>query len=151
LAWWGAGMADEVFDEKFENPSDELNKIANSYSKARGLTCLAGAGLAGVSTYLLYVLAVPLGGAECIYCLTSAALSFSIFAIGWSGLSPKQAASTAPAAIAIYAVVVLTSYLAIGSSAAKEALAYQHARRKKTNEQDQTDVIAELMQMGHLS
>ena len=120
LAWWGAGMADEVFDEKFENPSDELNKIANSYSKARGLTCLAGAGLAGVSTYLLYVLAVPLGGAECIYCLTSAALSFSIFAIGWSGLSPKQAASTAPAAIAIYAVVVLTSYLAIGSSAAKE-------------------------------
>ena len=34
---------------------------------------------------------------------------------------------------------------------AAEALAYQHARRKKTNEQDQTDVIAELMQMGHLS
>ena len=43
------------------------------------LAFFAGTGLAGVSSYLLYVLAVPLGGAECVYCLTSAAISFTVF------------------------------------------------------------------------
>lgn len=124
LAWWGAGMASEIFDvdENDANAlaSKELRAVADAYSKARALLCFSGFGLAGVSSYLLYVLAVPLGGAECVYCLTSAALSFSVCAIGWSGLAPKQASSTAPAAFALYAVVVLSCYVVIGSSAAKE-------------------------------
>ena len=124
LAWWGAGMASEIFDVDANDAevlaSKEIRETADAYSKARALLCFSGFGLAGVSTYLLYVLAVPLGGAECVYCLTSAALSFSICAIAWSGLAPKQASSTAPAALALYAVVVLSCYVVIGSSAAKE-------------------------------
>jgi uncharacterized membrane protein len=124
LAWWGAGMASEIFDVDANDAevlaSKEIRETADAYSKARALLCFSGFGLAGVSTYLLYVLAVPLGGAECVYCLTSAALSFSICAIAWSGLAPKQASSTAPAAVALYAVVVLSCYVVIGSSAAKE-------------------------------
>ena len=124
LAWWGAGMSREIFDVDANDAevlaSTEIRETADAYSKARALLCFSGFGLAGVSTYLLYVLAVPLGGAECVYCLTSAALSFSICAIAWSGLAPKQASSTAPAAVALYAVVVLSCYVVIGSSAAKE-------------------------------
>lgn len=127
LAWWGAGMADAVFDVEDAGDdasvllaSPERRATADAYSKARALLCFSGFGLAGVSSYLLYVLAVPLGGAECVYCLTSAALSFSICAIGWSGLAPKQAASTAPAAVALYAVTALSCYVVIGGGAAKE-------------------------------
>ena len=123
LAWWGAGMADAVFDDGADDEeslaSPERRAMADAYAKTRALLCFSGFGLAGVSSYLLYVLAVPLGGAECVYCLTSAALSFSICAVGWSGLAPKQAASAAPAAVALYAVTALSCYAVIGSSAAK--------------------------------
>ena len=80
---------------------------ADAYARARLLVFLAGAGLAGVSSYLLYVLAVPLGGAECVYRLTSAAISFTVAAIGFSGLSARETGRVAPAAIALYAVTVL--------------------------------------------
>ena len=127
LAWWGAGMADAVFDEPNDDgdvsenslASPERRADADEYAKARTLLCFSGFGLAGVSSYLLYVLAVPLGGAECVYCLTSAALSFAICAVGWSGLEPKKAASTGPASLALYAVTALSCYVVIGSSAAK--------------------------------
>ena len=103
LAWWGAGMRDEM-DADDESASASS---ADAYARARLLVFLAGAGLAGVSTYLLYVLAVPLGGAECVYCLTSAAISFTVAAIGFSGLSARETERVAPAAIALYAVTVL--------------------------------------------
>ena len=61
LAWWGASLSTDS-GEQLET--------------ARGLLACAGTALAGVSSYLLYVLAVELGGAACVYCLTSAALSF---------------------------------------------------------------------------
>ena len=69
LAWWGAGMADAVFDVEDAGDdasalaSPERRSTADAYSKARALLCFSGFGLAGVSSYLLYVLAVPLGGA----------------------------------------------------------------------------------------
>ena len=75
LAWWGAGMRDEM-----DADDESASASADAYARARLLVFLAGAGLAGVSTYLLYVLAVPLGGAECVYCLTSAAISFTVAA-----------------------------------------------------------------------
>ena len=102
LAWWGAGMRDDL-DSESESESD----AASAFARARLLVFLAGAGLAGVSTYLLYVLAVPLGGAECVYCLTSAAISFTVAAIGFSGLSARETGRVAPAAVALYAVTVL--------------------------------------------
>ena len=67
LAWWGAGMADAVFDVEDAGDdasalaSPERRSTADAYSKARALLCFSGFGLAGVSSYLLYVLAVPLG------------------------------------------------------------------------------------------
>ena len=70
---------------RMERPS----QMKDSYQKARVLAFFAGTGLAGVSSYLLYVLAVPLGGAECVYCLTSAAISFTVFSIALGGLSSK--------------------------------------------------------------
>lgn len=106
LAWWGAGMA-----------GDE--ELAAPYGRARVLFFLAGSGLAGVSSYLLYVLAGPLGGAECVYCLTSAAISFTLAAIGFSGLSPKETGRTAPAAVAIYVVTVLSLSVVLGGQAGK--------------------------------
>ena len=102
LAWWGAGMRDEM-----DADDESASASADAYARARLLVFLAGAGLAGVSTYLLYVLAVPLGGAECVYCLTSAAISFTVAAIGFSGLSARETERVAPAAIALYAVTVL--------------------------------------------
>ena len=102
LAWWGAGMRDEM-----DADDESASASADAYARARLLVFLAGAGLAGVSTYLLYVLAVPLGGAECVYCLTSAAISFTVAAIGFSGLSARETGRVAPAAIALYAVTVL--------------------------------------------
>lgn len=54
------------------------------------------------------------GGAECVYCLTSAAISFTLFAIGFSGLSPKESGRTAPALIAVYAVTVLSLSVVLG-------------------------------------
>ena len=95
LTWWGAGMA-----------GNEEEKDA--YQRARVLTFLSTAGLAGVSSYLLYLLAVPLGGAECVYCLTSAAISFSLFAIGLSGVSGRDFGKAAPAAFSVYIVTVLS-------------------------------------------
>mmetsp|Transcript_41225 Transcript_41225/g.66051 ORF Transcript_41225/g.66051 Transcript_41225/m.66051 type:complete len:440 (-) Transcript_41225:423-1742(-) len=103
LAWWGAGMADQ---------EDEVD----AYARARVLVFLAGAGLAGVSSYLLYVLAGPLGGAECVYCLTSAAISFTLFSIGFSGLSPRETGRVAPAAVALFAVTVLSLSLVLGGA-----------------------------------
>ena len=95
LTWWGAGMA-----------GNEEEKDA--YQRARVLTFLSTAGLAGVSSYLLYLLAVPLGGAECVYCLTSAAISFSLFAIGLSGVNGRDFGKAAPAAFSVYIVTVLS-------------------------------------------
>lgn len=56
------------------------------------------------------------GGAECVYCLTSAAISFTLFAIGFSGLSPKETGRTAPALIAVYAVTVLSLSVVLGGA-----------------------------------
>ena len=87
------------------------------------LLSISGAGLAGVSSYLLYVLAVPLGGAECVYCLTSAAISFTLFAIGFSGLSPKETGRLAPVLIAVYAITVLGFSLVLGGDSEKTNIA----------------------------
>ena len=110
LAWWGAGMS-----------GDE--EEASSYARARILLSISGAGLAGVSSYLLYVLAVPLGGAECVYCLTSAAISFTLFAIGFSGLSPKETGRIAPVLIALYATTILGFSLVLGGDSEKTNIA----------------------------
>ena len=105
LTWWGAGMA-----------GNEEEKDA--YQRARVLTFLSTAGLAGVSSYLLYLLAVPLGGAECVYCLTSAAISFSLFAIGLSGVNGRDFARLRPAAVYIVTVLSLSVLLTDDSSQA---------------------------------
>ena len=55
------------------NP-EESRESESKYKKSRVLFFLSTCGLAGVSSYLLYVLAVKLGGVECIYCLTSASI-----------------------------------------------------------------------------
>ena len=54
-----------------------------------------------------------------MYCLTSAAISFTLFTIGFSGLSPKETGRTAPALIAVYAVTVLGLSVVLGGGEGK--------------------------------
>ena len=108
LTWWGAGMAGNEEDK-------------DAYQRARVLTFLSTAGLAGVSSYLLYLLAVPLGGAECVYCLTSATISFTLFAIGLSGVGGKDFGKAAPAAFSVYIVTVLSLSLLLTDDTAAQA------------------------------
>lgn len=105
LAWWGAGMQNTLVEQGDENRDRDLE---SSYAKARVLLFFAATGLAGVSSYLLFVLAFKLGGVECLYCLTSAAISLTLFGIGFSGLSSKESGSSLPPAIALYLVTALT-------------------------------------------
>jgi uncharacterized membrane protein len=105
LAWWGAGMQSTLVEQGDDARDRNLEA---SYAKSRVLLFFAATGLAGVSSYLLYILGFKLGGVECVYCLTSAALSFTLFFIGFSGLSSKESGSTVPPAIALYLVTALT-------------------------------------------
>ena len=126
LAWWGANERRAIDDDAddAEDADDALRaKLVNQFARIRALFALSAAGLAGVSSYLLYVLAVPLGGAECVYCLTSAAISFSLLGVGVAGLSGKEAGRTAPAAVALYAVTALSLSLVLGSDDEAEAAA----------------------------
>lgn len=90
VSFWGASMASK------EQESDEMK---TKYARARTLQFLGSCGLAAVSTYLLYVLAFELGGAECIYCLTSASISFTLLAIGISGVRAQEVGRLAPPAV----------------------------------------------------
>jgi len=126
LAWWGANerrAIDDDADDAEDADASSRAKLVNRFARIRALFALSAAGLAGVSSYLLYVLAVPLGGAECVYCLTSAAISFSLLGVGVAGLSGKEAGRTAPAAVALYAVTALSLSLVLGSDDEAEAAA----------------------------
>jgi len=91
-----------------EQGNNRERTLESSYARARVLLFFGGTGLAGVSSYLLYVLAVKLGGVECVYCLTSAALSLTLFSVGFAGLSSKELGKALPAAIALYVVTLAT-------------------------------------------
>lgn len=135
LAFWGANMQTKLVEQGDENRDRELEA---SYTKARVLLFFACTGLAGVSSYLLYVLAVKLGGAECLYCLTSAAISFTLFGVGFAGLSSKEGTNSLPPAIALYVVTVLTMGLILteGPDASKSdglRLAYAPPQLEQTS------------------
>jgi len=100
------------------NP-EESRELESKYKKARVLFFLSTCGLAGVSSYLLYVLAVKLGGVECIYCLTSASISFALFSIGFSGLTPKETVNASPPAVSLFFVTMLSLSLVLGFGADK--------------------------------
>jgi uncharacterized membrane protein len=124
LAFWGSGMQNELVAQG-ENRDRTLE---SSYARARVLLFFGATGLAGVSSYLLFVLAVKLGGVECVYCLTSAALSLTLFGVGFAGLSSKESGKALPAAIALYLVtlasmsIVLTGVLVLALHRAKRIL-----------------------------
>lgn len=135
LAFWGANMQTKLVEQGDESRDRELEA---SYTKARVLLFFACTGLAGVSSYLLYVLAVKLGGAECLYCLTSAAISFTLFGVGFAGLSSKEGTNSLPPAIALYVVTVLTMGLILteGPDASKSEglrLAYAPPQLEQTS------------------
>jgi len=95
------------------NP-EESRESESKYKKSRVLFFLSTCGLAGVSSYLLYVLAVKLGGVECIYCLTSASISYALFSIGFSGLTPKETVNASPPAVSLFFVTMLSLSLVLG-------------------------------------
>lgn len=113
LSFWGSNMQAELVAQGDANRDETLEA---SYARSRLLLFFASTGLAGVSSYLLYVLAVKLGGVECVYCLTSATLSLTLFGIGFAGLSSKESGNTLPAAIALYVVTVLTMSIVLTES-----------------------------------
>ena len=113
LAFWGSNMQAELVEQGDANREETLEA---SYARSRLLLFFASTGLAGVSSYLLYVLAVNLGGVECVYCLTSATLSLTLFGIGFSGLSSKESGNALPAAIALYVVTALTMSIVLTES-----------------------------------
>ena len=100
------------------NP-EESRESESKYKKSRVLFFLSTCGLAGVSSYLLYVLAVKLGGVECIYCLTSASISYALFSIGFSGLTPKETVNASPPAVSLFFVTMLSLSLVLGFGADK--------------------------------
>ena len=135
LAWWGAGMQDELVKQGDDGRDKDLE---SSYGKARVLLFFGATGLAGVSSYLLFVLAFKLGGVECLYCLTSAALSLTLFGVGFAGLSSRESANAFPPAIALYVVTVLTMSIVLTESPdAKNTqglkLAYAPAQLEQTS------------------
>ena len=135
LAWWGAGMQDELVKQGDDGRDKDLE---SSYGTARVLLFFGATGLAGVSSYLLFVLAFKLGGVECLYCLTSAALSLTLFGVGFAGLSSRESANAFPPAIALYVVTVLTMSIVLTESPdAKNTqglkLAYAPAQLEQTS------------------
>ena len=113
LAFGAAKTQTELVEQGDENRDAELE---SKYGKSRVLLFFASTGLAAVSSYLLYVLAFKLGGAECLYCLTSAAISFTLFGIGFAGLSGKESANAAPPAVALYIITVALMGLVLTES-----------------------------------
>jgi uncharacterized membrane protein len=105
-----------AFSGSSVNP-EESKELESKYKNLRVLFFLSTCGLAGVSSYLLYVLAIKLGGVECVYCLTSASISFALFSIGFSGLTPKETLNASPPAISLFVVTMLSLYLVLGSGA----------------------------------
>ena len=87
LAWWGANerRAPSTTTRMTRADAGDAGaraKLVNQFARIRALFALSAAGLAGVSSYLLYVLAVPLRRRRSVYCLTSAAISFSPSDVG---------------------------------------------------------------------
>ena len=145
LAWWAAGLA-----ASGEGKNDDDDDNVAAYSRAKFLYFLTSTCLAGVSSYLLYVLVVPLGGAECVYCLTSAALSFALFSIGLSSVGAKEMGKVAPPAVALFVITVLSLSLVLGSGDTDEitSLAYKPRPIETTSSQYSRALAAHLKTMG---
>lgn len=92
-----------------------------SPAPAVGGALAAGVGaLAGTSGYLMWVLASPLAGAPCTWCLTSAALSGALALALAAGAAPRARADGAAAALAgaALALAVLVAGRPAGAAAA---------------------------------
>ena len=133
LAFWGNGIQKELVAQG-ENRDRTLE---SSYARARVLLFFGATGLAGVSSYLLFVLAVKLGGVECVYCLTSAALSLTLFGVGFAGLSSKESGKALPAAIALYLVTLASMSIVLtggdGDKASTAGMKLEYAQVKLDN------------------
>ena len=133
LAFWGNGMQKELVAQG-ENRDRTLE---SSYARSRVLLFFGATGLAGVSSYLLFVLAVKLGGVECVYCLTSAALSLTLFGVGFAGLSSKESGKALPAAIALYLVTLASMSIVLtggdGDKASVAGMKLEYAQVKLDN------------------
>ncbi len=136
------------------NP-EESKELESKYKKSRVLFFLSTCGLAGVSSYLLYVLAVKLGGVECVYCLTSASISFALFSIGFSGLTPKETVNASPPAISLFFVTMLSLSLVLGLGADNvddgdepEFLSYETPRIEAVSTQYSRELAKYLKESG---
>eukprot|EP00775_Hariotina_reticulata_P003062 gene3062-3342_t len=78
-----------------------------------GLTAGVAA-LATTSSYLMYILQTRLGGAECVWCYGSAALSAALLMLLISSLSKRQLVDAAGPGLGATAAAMLALYLGFG-------------------------------------